>query len=199
MSGGGEVDLDRRRFLTASTAVVGGAGAVAAAAPFLLTFQPSARAIAAGAPVEVDISKLREGQRMVIEWRKKPVMIMNRPAEALAKLAGVDGELKDPGSENSEQPSYAQNTARAREARPEILVMALVCTHLGCSPKDFVEPQPDLGIPAGGFYCPCHGSKFDLAGRVYKSVPAASNMLVPPYKFLDDNRLLIGEDDGDVA
>jgi ubiquinol-cytochrome c reductase iron-sulfur subunit len=182
----------RRKFLVAVTSVAGGIAGVAIATPFMLSMMPSERAKAAGAPVEVDISKLEPGMLLMVEWRGKVVWILNRTPEMLETLAKVEGELADPNSEKPQQPEYAQN--RTRSIKPEILVTEGVCTHLGCSPVFRKEIAPaDLGPDwLGGFFCPCHGSKFDLAGRVYKSVPAPTNMVVPPHVYLSDSRLLIG-------
>ena len=194
-----DVDKSRRRFLTAATSVVGAVGAVGAAVPFVLSMNPSARAQAAGAPVEADISKLEPGQMMVFEWRKKPVMVVRRTKQNLEDLKKLDKVLSDPTSEKSVQPSYAKNTYRSR--KPDYLVMVGICTHLGCSPQFRPELAPeDLGKDwVGGFFCPCHGSRFDLAGRVYSGVPAPTNMDIPKYKFLSDSVILIGEDEGAAA
>ncbi|MEZ5544752.1 MAG: ubiquinol-cytochrome c reductase iron-sulfur subunit [Lysobacteraceae bacterium] len=192
-----EVDTGRRRFLTATTAVVGGAGAAMAAIPFLKTLQPSARAKVAGAPVTEDISKLEVGQRLLSQWRGQPIWIIRRTPEQLAALPQQDGRLRDPNSDNPEQqPEYAKNPYRS--IKPEILVLVGTCTHLGCSPTFFPElvPEPFDSEWKGGFYCPCHNSRFDLAGRVYQSVPAPTNLKVPPYRFLDDNHIEIGVDQG---
>jgi len=182
----------RRKFLVAVTSVAGGIAGVAIATPFMLSMMPSERAKAAGAPVEVDISKLEPGMLLMVEWRGKVVWVLNRTPEMLETLVKVEGELADPNSEKPQQPEYAQN--RTRSIKPEILVTEGVCTHLGCSPVFRKEIAPaDLGPDwLGGFFCPCHGSKFDLAGRVYKSVPAPTNMVVPPHVYLSDSRLLIG-------
>ncbi len=192
-----EVDQDRRRFLTAAASVVGAGGAAVAAVPFLLSMQPSERAKTAGAPVEVDISKLEPGMKITIKWRGKPVWIVRRTPEMLESLASLEGQLADPGSDNeAQQPAYAKNGHRA--INPEYLVMVGLCTHLGCSPtyRPEVAPQ-DLGSDwIGGFFCPCHGSKFDLAGRVYNGVPAPDNMPIPPHRYLSDEVVLIGEDEG---
>lgn len=187
------VNKSRRRLLTGTVAVVGGAGVVAAAIPFVKMWQPSARARAAGAPVEVSISKLEPGQMLQVEWRGRPVWIVKRTDAMLAALEGHDDQLRDPDSEVVEQqPEYATN--KYRSIKPDLLVLLGVCTHLGCSPK-FVpemEPQPFDEQWNGGFFCPCHNSRFDLSGRVYAGVPAPTNLEVPPYSFLDENRLLIG-------
>lgn len=191
------VDPRRRRVLTAAASVVGGAGVAAAVWPFLASFQPSARAQAAGAPVEVDLSKMEEGQLTIHEWRGRPVWVIKRSQEMLASLEGISDKLRDPESKVADQqPSYAQNPARS--IRPEILVLIGTCTHLGCSPSFRPEiGAADLGADwPGGFFCPCHGSKFDMSGRVYKSVPAPTNLIVPPYRFISDSKLLIGEDGG---
>ena len=189
------VDNGRRRFLTVSTCVVGAVGAVGAAVPFVASWNPSARAKAAGADVEVDISKLEPGQLMRVEWRSKPVFIVRRTQEVLDSLAGHEDQLRDPESEEPQQPGFAKN--RARALKEEYLILVGVCTHLGCSPqhlKDGAFEEYVEGVPEG-FFCPCHGSKFDMAGRVFQSVPAPTNLMVPPYMFLDDNRVLIGSEE----
>ncbi len=189
----------RRKFLVAATSVAGGVAGAAIATPFLLSMMPSERAKAAGAPVEVDISKLEPGMLLMVEWRGKVVWVLNRTPEMLESLVKVEGNLADPNSEKNQQPEYAKN--RTRSIKPEILVTEGVCTHLGCSPVFRKDIAPaDLGPDwQGGFFCPCHGSKFDLAGRVFKSVPAPTNMVVPPHTYLSDSRLLIGsESEGSV-
>lgn len=190
------VDRDKRRFLTLLTVSVSAVGAGFAATPFVLSMTPSARAKAAGAPVEVDISKLEMGQLMTVEWRGKPVWIMRRTKEQLEKLPANADILSDPDSKVvSQQPVYAQNVNRS--IKPEVLVLVGVCTHLGCSPQQKLAIGPASGMGEewpGGFFCPCHGSKFDLAGRVYKNVPAPTNLPVPPYTFLSDTKILIGQD-----
>ncbi|MCC6709406.1 MAG: ubiquinol-cytochrome c reductase iron-sulfur subunit [Gammaproteobacteria bacterium] len=190
------VDLDRRRFLTGTAVVIGGIGAATAAVPFIASFQPSARAKAIGAPVEVDISTIEVGQRVTYKWRGKPVWVLRRTPEQLDALKGGNGPvLGDPDSVKSEQPAFAVNAWRS--LKPEYLVLVGVCTHLGCSPSFRPLPDADTGADwKGGFFCPCHGSKFDLAGRVFAGVPAPTNLVVPPYKFLSDTRILIGESDG---
>ncbi|MDY6943079.1 MAG: ubiquinol-cytochrome c reductase iron-sulfur subunit [Pseudomonadota bacterium] len=195
MSNGG-VDTGRRRFLTVATGAVGGVGAAFGAYPFIAAMQPSAKAEAAGAPVEIDISKLEPGARLTVEWRGKPVWVVRRTQAMLDGLKTLDGELRDPQSDEPQQPGYAQNEHRSR--RPEILVLIGLCTHLGCSPTYRPEPgASDLGSDwPGGFFCPCHGSRFDMAGRVFAGVPAPTNMAVPPYIFLSDTQLLVGEDRG---
>jgi ubiquinol-cytochrome c reductase iron-sulfur subunit len=189
------VDQDRRRFLTAGASVVGAVSAATAAVPFLASMQPSERAKVAGAPVEVDISKLEPGRRVVIKWRGKPVWIVRRTPEMLASLETLEPELTDPKSSNlKQQPTYVDE--RTRAIQPEYLVMEGLCTHLGCSPtfRPEIAPQ-DLGQDwQGGFFCPCHGSRFDLAGRVYKGAPAPSNMVIPPHRYLSDSVIIIGEE-----
>lgn len=197
-----EADVARRRFLTGVTAGLGAVGAGAAVTPFVLSMSPSERAKNAGAPVEYDFSKLQPGQMVKIEWRGKPVVLLRRTEEMMAGLEKISPALADPSSADSSQPIYAQNQARSDESHKNLLVMEAVCTHLGCSPveKLAIGPDPEMGSDSqGGFFCPCHGSKFDLAGRVYKNVPASANMPVPPYKFLDDTVIRIGEDDGRQA
>ncbi len=192
------VDASKRRFLTtAATVVVGGAGAATMAVPFVMSMTPSARAQAAGAPIEIDISKIMPGQQLVDEWRKKPVWIVRRTDEIIADLESLNDDLVDPNSENTaQQPEYCENGSRA--IRDEILVLVGICTHLGCSPTHVPKVEAaskGLGEDwKGGFFCPCHGSKFDLAGRVYKGVPAVKNLVVPPHHFQGDNLLIIGEE-----
>ena len=187
------VDTSKRWFLTKAASAVGAAGVVIATVPFISSMQPSEKAQAAGAPVEVDISKLEQGQMIRVMWRGKPVWIVQRTPESLNSLAKLTDKLRDPKSEESEQPAEAKNDARS--LKPEILVALGVCTHLGCSPTYRPEVAPaDLGPEwLGGFFCPCHGSFFDLAGRVYKGVPAPKNLVIPPHRYLADTRLLIGE------
>ena len=193
------VDKGRRQLLTAATALTGAVGAAFAAAPFLASWKPSARAKALGAPVEIDISKLEVGAMLKVEWRGKPVWVVRRSEEMVASLSAVDPLLADPASEASDQPEYATNEARA--IRPEYLVVLGVCTHLGCAPLErFTPGDAELGADwPGGFYCPCHGSKFDLSGRVFKGVPAPTNLAIPPYSFLDDNHILVGQDTSRAA
>ena len=192
------VDEKRRRLLTTGVGVVGAAGAVSMAIPFVSSMSPSARAKAAGAPVEVGIDKLEPGQRVVVEWRGKPVWVVRRTEEMLASLETVKDELSDVESDSSDQPEYAKNTNRSIE--PEVLVVVGICTHLGCSPTFRPDVAPaDLGTDwQGGFFCPCHGSKFDISGRVYKGVPAPTNLEVPPHQYLSDTRILIGSDGGNA-
>ena len=193
------VDLDRRRFLTGTAVIIGGIGAATAAVPFIASFQPSARAKAIGAPVEADISTIEPGQRVTFKWRGKPVWVLRRTAEQVEALKASDGPvLGDPESIKSEHPEFAANAWRS--SKPEFLVLVGVCTHLGCSPSFRPLPDADTGPTwKGGFFCPCHGSKFDLAGRVFAGFPAPTNMAVPPYKYLSDTRILIGETDGGSA
>lgn len=189
-------DLKKRRFLTATTSVIGAVGVVGVAVPFIASWQPSTRAKAAGAPVEADISKLGPGELLRVKWRGKPVWIMRRTEKNLADLETLDPKLADPASDMPQQPDYAKNPHRSR--KPEVWVAVGICTHLGCSPTYRPEVAPeDLGPDwVGGFYCACHGSRFDLAGRVYSGVPAPTNLVIPPYQFLDDNTLLVGDDGG---
>ena len=185
----------RRKFLTAATSAVGVAGAVGIAVPFVGSWNPSASAKAAGAPVKADIGKTEPGQMIVVEWRGKPVYVVHRTEEQLEGLPKLNDQLKDPDSEASVQPAYV--TGVDRSIRPELLVIEGLCTHLGCAPKFRPEVgAADLGGDAwlGGFFCPCHGSKFDLSGRVYSGVPASANLIVPPYSFEGDNVLVIGVD-----
>ncbi len=191
-----EINHSRRRLLIAATTVVGAVGVGFTAVPFITSMNPSARAQAAGAPVEVDISKLEPGQRLTVEWRRKPVWVVRRTEKNLQDLAGLNGTLADPDSVQPQQPEYTKNEARS--IKPEYLVVVGICTHLGCSPSYVKETDPhNLGAEwKGGFFCPCHGSLFDLAGRVYKGVPAPTNLVVPPYKFANDTRIIIGEDQG---
>jgi len=192
------VDTGRRRFLVTSTSVVAAVGAGFVAVPFVSSWMPSERAKNAGAPVEVDISKVAEGQMLTVEWQSKPVWIVKRSEKTLSDLPTIDGNLRDPASENvDQQPAYAQNANRS--IKPEILVLVGICTHLGCSPTF----RPDIGAAdlggeswLGGFFCPCHSSKFDLAGRVFQGVPAPTNLVVPPHKYLSENVILIGDDEG---
>ncbi len=192
-----DVDKSRRRFLTAATTVVGTIGAGAAVVPFVGSMMPSARALSAGAPVEVDISKLEPGRRVVVEWRKKPVWVLYRTKQNLEDLAKMEPRLADVESNSSRQPSYAKN--KHRSIKPEYLVVIGICTHLGCSPQ-YRPEVGDLSFEAnwlGGFFCPCHGSKFDLAGRVFKGVPAPVNLVIPPYSYTNgDKVVVIGEDGG---
>jgi len=191
-----QVDKGRRRFLIAATSVVGAAGTAAMATPFVMSLTPSARALAAGAPVEVNISKVEAGQLIRVIWRGKPVWVVNRTPEMIAKLPSVEPKLKDPDSEIEQQPEYAQNIHRA--VKEQYLVLVGICTHLGCSPTFRPELAPaDLGADwPGGWYCPCHGSRFDMAGRVMKGPPAGINLDVPPYYYINDTAILVGESKG---
>jgi ubiquinol-cytochrome c reductase iron-sulfur subunit len=189
------VDGSKRRFLVAMSATVGGVAAAGAAVPFVASMMPSARALAAGAPIEVDLSGVEPGMMLTVEWRGKPVWIVHRTPEMLAMLAKNDGMLTDPASENAaQQPEYCQNPARS--INPKYLVAVGICTHLGCSPTYRKEVAPaDLGADwLGGFFCPCHGSRFDLAARVFAGSPAPTNLVVPPHKYLSESKLLVGED-----
>jgi ubiquinol-cytochrome c reductase iron-sulfur subunit len=196
-----DVNDGRRRLLTTVTTGVGLAGATALAVPLVASMKPSARALAAGAPVEVDIEDLAPGQMKVVEWRGKPVWILRRDKAMLADLEKVVSELSDPDSAVAEQqPVYAQNATRS--IRPDVLVVLGVCTHLGCAPTKNFETGAPSGLGddwVGGFFCPCHGSKFDLSGRVFKNVPAPTNLVVPPHSYVADNRILIGVDEGSAA
>lgn len=189
-------DKSKRRFLTGAATVVGGTGLVLTAVPFIEYWLPSARTKAAGAPVEVDISKLEPGQRLSPEWRGKPIWIVRRDERMLDTLPKLNEQLRDPQSKvASQQPPYAQNTHRS--IKPEHLVLIGICTHLGCSPLFEPEPGAISNDWLGGFFCPCHGSKFDLAGRVYSGVPAPTNMVVPPYRYADEATIVVGEDPQD--
>lgn len=184
-----EIDLKKRKFLITATAATGAVGAAVAAVPFVGSMLPSERAKAAGAPVEVDISKLEPGSMMTAEWRGQPVWVIRRTPEMLAKLAAHDAQLADPNLEVPQQPEYCKNKGRA--IKPEYAVMLGTCTHLGCSPNQNFAVSADWD---GGFVCPCHGSKFDLSGRVFKGSPAPTNLVVPPHQYLTDATLLIGVD-----
>ena len=191
------VNKGRRRFLVGATSVVGAVGAVGGAVPFVASWQPSAKARAAGAPVQADISKLEPGQRMTVEWRGRPIWIINRTPEMIERTEALGADsLADPESEVPQQPAYIQGGLRS--IKPEIGVLIGICTHLGCSP--LYRPEPDaegVGVDnwPGGFFCPCHGSRFDLAGRVFSNVPAPTNLEVPPYRFESDDIIVVGEDE----
>ncbi|MBB1600623.1 MULTISPECIES: ubiquinol-cytochrome c reductase iron-sulfur subunit [unclassified Variovorax] len=195
--GAPRIDKSKRTWLIASTCA-GAVGGVATAIPFVSTFQPSERAKAAGAPVEVDISAMQPGEKITVEWRGKPVWILKRTPQQIAELPKLDSQLADPKSARNPAeftPEYARNEGRS--IKPEVLVVVGICTHLGCSPIDRLQAGPQPSLPdnwEGGFLCPCHGSTFDLAGRVYKNKPAPDNLPVPPHMYLSDTRLLIGED-----
>ncbi|WP_048308343.1 ubiquinol-cytochrome c reductase iron-sulfur subunit [Halomonas sp. PR-M31] len=189
------VNKGRRRFLVGATAVVGAVGAVGVAIPFLGSWQPSAKARAAGAPVEVDVSKLEPGQQMTVEWRGKPVWVARRDDAVIERLKEIDSsQLRDPDSGAPQQPDYVDPVLRS--IKPEFMVLIGICTHLGCVPSYRPEPgAADLGGDwPGGYFCPCHGSRFDLAGRVFTGVPAPLNLLVPPYRYDTDTTIVIGED-----
>jgi ubiquinol-cytochrome c reductase iron-sulfur subunit len=190
------VDLKKRRLLVAATSVVGAVGAVYVAVPFVASMNPSAKARAAGAPVEADISKLEPGAILRVKWRGKPVWVVSRTKEMLKLMAELTPQLLDPDSLASDQPEYCKNEHRS--IKPEFLVATGICTHLGCSPTYRPDVAPaDLGPDwKGGFFCPCHGSRFDLAGRVYKGVPAPANLVIPKHTYLSDKTILIGEDGG---
>jgi ubiquinol-cytochrome c reductase iron-sulfur subunit len=194
-----EVDQSKRKFLIAATSVAGGVAAAAVAVPFVTSMLPSERAKAAGAPVEADISKIELGSMITVEWRGKPVWIVNRSQAMLDALASHDDKLSDPKLEViSQQPDYCVNPARA--IKPNIMVLVGICTHLGCSPSPKLQTGGDMGADwTGGFFCPCHGSKFDLAGRVFSGSPAPINLVVPPHKYISDSVALIGADDKGVA
>ncbi|UPW17958.1 ubiquinol-cytochrome c reductase iron-sulfur subunit [Agarivorans sp. TSD2052] len=191
------VDAGRRRFLTWTTAVVGGVGATFAAVPFISSWNPSAKAKAAGAPVEVDISKIEPGQLLRVEWRGKPVWVVNRPQAVLDNLGTIGDQLRDPNSEEPQQPEYTTNEHRS--IKPELFIGVGLCTHLGCSPTylpgSFGEQVQGVEY---GFFCPCHGSKFDMAGRVFQSVPAPLNLVVPPHHYVDETTILVGMDKGEA-
>ncbi len=191
-----EVDAGRRHFLTVATVATGAVGAAFVAVPFLASWKPSARAKAMGAPVEVDIGKLEPGAMLKVEWRGKAIYVVNRTPKMLGEIDGHNERLRDPDSNESQQPAFAKNAARA--LKPEFLVLVGVCTHLGCAPLDkFTPGDPTVSADwPGGFFCPCHGSKFDLSGRVFKDVPAPTNLTVPPYHFVSDTRILIGAEAG---
>ena len=193
-----QINQTRRRFLIGATSAVGAVGVGGIAVPFIGSWSPSARARAAGAPVKADISKLEPGQMVIIEWRGKPVFVVRRTEETLANLSKRDDALRDPNCEEGEQPEYVSKEHRS--IKPEYLVLTGICTHLGCSPKFRPELAPeDLGAEwLGGFFCPCHGSRFDLAGRVFKGVPAPTNLTVPPYKYISDTTIIIGVDGEDA-
>ncbi|QDH69415.1 ubiquinol-cytochrome c reductase iron-sulfur subunit [Marilutibacter alkalisoli] len=192
------VNTGRRRFLTATTAVVGAAGAGIAAVPFIKSWNPSARAQLAGAPVTADISALEEGQRLVLEWRGQPIWIVKRSRAVLDALPTLDSHLRDPESDNADQqPAYVlEGNREFRSLKPEVLVLVGLCTHLGCAPemKAEIRPEPFDAEWKGGFFCPCHKSKFDMAGRVFEGVPAPTNLVVPPHHYVDDNTIVIGVD-----
>ncbi len=189
------VDHGRRRFLTIATSVVGGVGAVGAAVPFIASWNPSEKAKQAGAPVTANIGKLEPGQLIRVEWRGKPVWVVNRTPDMLKSLAAVESQLRDPNSEEEQQPAYAKNQHRSK--KPEVFVAVGICTHLGCSPTyKMADFDAHVEGIASGFFCPCHGSTYDMAGRVFSGVPAPKNLMIPPYMFTDDTTLVIGVDEG---
>ena len=194
-----KVDVTRRRFLTSSASIVGGVGMVTTVVPFVKSMNPSAKTQAAGAPVEVDLTKIEPGEMVREEWRGKPVWIVNRTKQMLQTLKDVEPQLRDPNSEQPQQPAYAHNEYRS--IKPEFLVLVGICTHLGCSPTY----RPDVGAEdlganwEGGFFCACHGSRFDLAGRVFRGVPAPKNLEVPPYRYAGDDKIVIGESEKEKA
>jgi ubiquinol-cytochrome c reductase iron-sulfur subunit len=192
-----EVDLSRRKFLTQATIATGAVGAAVAAVPFIESWMPSERARAQGAPTELDISKLEAGQMATTVWRRSPIYVVRRSPDMVKRIAGHDADLKDPNSLKSEQPPYAKNELRARS--PEVLVLVGTCTHLGCLPKQRFGAGELYPSWPGGFFCPCHGSRFDLAGRVFDGSPASINLRVPPYSYPNPLTLLVGADEKGAA
>lgn len=194
-----KVDLNRRRFLVTATSVTGAIGVTSLGVPFVSSMLPSEKAKAAGASVEVDVSNVKQGKVLTTEWRGQPVWILNRSDKMLKSLKTSPKKLADPNLEvSSQQPKYCQN--KTRSIKPNMLVIVGICTHLGCSPSPRLLPKGDMGENwEGGFFCPCHGSKFDLAGRVFKGSPAPTNLVVPPHKYLNDNIIIIGEDSEEEA
>jgi ubiquinol-cytochrome c reductase iron-sulfur subunit len=193
-----QVDKGRRHFLTVATVATTAVGAAFVAVPFLASWKPSARAKAMGAPVEVDVSRLEPGAMLKVEWRGKAIFVLHRTPEMIASISKDASQLRDPDSNESQQPDFAKTPERA--LKPEYLVLVGVCTHLGCAPLDKFSPG-DVTVAAdwpGGFFCPCHGSKFDLSGRVFKDVPAPTNLPVPPYQFVSDTRIMIGAEKGNA-
>ncbi len=193
------VDNSKRRFLVTLASATGGVAALGVATPFVMSMMPSARAKAAGAPVEVDLSKVEPGMLLAVEWRGKPVWVVNRSREMLDLLTKHDARLTDPKCEDPQQPDYCKNVTRS--IKPEYLIVVGICTHLGCSPNFRKEVGPsDLGADwPGGWLCPCHGSRFDLSARVFKGSPAPTNLVIPPHKYLSDTKVLIGVDQGAAA
>jgi ubiquinol-cytochrome c reductase iron-sulfur subunit len=189
----GEVDLSRRKFLTRAATATGAVGVVFAAVPFIESWSPSERARAQGAPVELDLSKLEPGQMTTPVWRRQPIYVVRRTPDMVARISGHDADLKDPKSESSDQPKYATNQQRSRT--PEFLVLIGICTHLGCLPKQRFDKGELYPSWPGGFFCPCHGSRFDLAGRVFDGSPASVNLRIPPYSYPKPTTLLIGADE----
>jgi len=192
-----EVDLSRRKFLTRATIATGAVGAVFAAVPFIESWSPSERARAQGAPTELDLSKLEVGQMSTTVWRRSPIYVVHRSPDMVARVAGHDGDLKDPGSKDSVQPDYAKNALRSRT--PDFLVLIGTCTHHGCLPKQRFDKGELYPSWPGGFFCPCHGSRFDLAGRVFDGSPASINLRVPPYSYPNPSTLVIGVDEKGAA
>jgi ubiquinol-cytochrome c reductase iron-sulfur subunit len=192
-----DVDLSRRKFLTRATIATGAVGAVLAAVPFVESWMPSERARAQGAPTTVDLSKVEPGQMVTPVWRKQPIYVVHRTADMVTRVAGHDGELKDPKSEASDQPKYAQNPLRSRT--PEFLVLIGICTHLGCLPKQRFAAGEIYPSWPGVFFCPCHGSRFDLAGRVFDGSPASVNLRIPPYSYPNPQTLIVGADEKGAA
>ncbi|HZC85526.1 MAG TPA: ubiquinol-cytochrome c reductase iron-sulfur subunit [Steroidobacteraceae bacterium] len=192
-----EVDLSRRKFLTSATIATGAVGVAFAAVPFIESWNPSERARAEGEPVEMDLAKIDPGQMAVTLWRKTPIYVVRRTPDMLARISGHDSVLKDPNSEYSDQPPYAKNTQRSRTG--EFLVLIGVCTHLGCLPKQRFAVGELYPSWPGGFFCPCHGSRFDLAGRVFDGSPASTNLRVPPYLYPNPRTLVVGKDEKGVA
>jgi ubiquinol-cytochrome c reductase iron-sulfur subunit len=192
-----KVNLDRRRFLVTVTSVTGAIGAISLGIPFVSSMLPSEKAKAAGAPVQVDVSQVEQGKVLTTEWRGRPVWILNRSDSMIKSLESNPKKLSDPNLKvSSQQPKYCQN--KTRSIKPNMLVIVGICTHLGCSPSPKLSPKGDMGENwEGGFFCPCHGSKFDLAGRVFKGSPAPTNLVVPPHKYLNENTIIIGEDTKD--
>jgi ubiquinol-cytochrome c reductase iron-sulfur subunit len=188
-----EVDLSRRKFLTRATIATGAIGAVFAAVPFIESWSPSERSRAQGAPTELDLSKLEPGQMATTVWRRSPIYVVHRTPDMVARVAGHDADLKDPKSEQSDQPSYAKNELRSRSA--DFLVLIGTCTHLGCLPKQRFDKGELYPSWPGGFFCPCHGSRFDLAGRVFDGSPASVNLRIPPYSYPNPRTLLVGLDE----
>jgi ubiquinol-cytochrome c reductase iron-sulfur subunit len=191
------VDLSRRKFLTQATIATGAVGAVFAAVPFIESWSPSERARAQGAPTELDLSKIEPGQMAITVWRRSPIYVVHRTSDMVARIAGHDAELKDPNSNSSDQPLYAKNIQRSRTA--EFLVLVGTCTHLGCLPKQKFSAGELYPSWPGGFFCPCHGSRFDLAGRVFDGSPASINLRVPPYSYPKPTTLVVGVDEKGAA
>jgi ubiquinol-cytochrome c reductase iron-sulfur subunit len=192
-----DVDLSRRKFLTRATVATGAVGVAFAVVPFVESWMPSERARAQGAPTTVDLSKVDPGQMVTPVWRKQPIYVVRRTPDMVARVAGHDGELKDPKSDASEQPKYAQNPLRSRTS--EFLVLIGICTHLGCLPKQRFAAGELYPSWPGGFFCPCHGSRFDLAGRVFDGSPASVNLRIPPYSYPNPRTLIVGEDEKGAA